>query len=157
MNVLFLCGKNSAQSVMAEALLKRFGGERFHAFSAGIQPADEIDALTRDTLKAGGMEVPIAKPRSFREFLAPSAPPMDMVIGLSKEAATVLEDWPGHPFKAKWGITVPPSDSGDALEQRKAFRRACRELENRIRLFVLLPHRPSAGLATAGVAQAQNA
>ncbi|MGH7813750.1 MAG: hypothetical protein ACREQI_07065 [Candidatus Binataceae bacterium] len=37
-NVLFLCADNSAKSLIAEALLKRWGAGEFRAFSAGIEP-----------------------------------------------------------------------------------------------------------------------
>lgn len=141
-NVLFLCVDNSARSIMAEALLNRFGGDRFRAFSAGISPAGRIHPVTIELLRAQGLPTDGLRSKSWREFCTPSAPRLHFLISFfdpSLEEVSALVR--GDPVTACWHITDPlREDSRNDLEQRNAFRRAFRELENRIRLFVLLRH-----------------
>ena len=140
LNVLFVCEGNSVRSIMAEALLNRFGGGRFRAFSAGLEPARGLHPLTVEMLRAGGMSVGNLQPKSISEFTIASAPRMDFVIAMGKNPAAVLGALPGTPIRAQWGISDPIASEGEAVAQRFAFRRAWRELETRIRLFVLLRH-----------------
>lgn len=137
-NVLFVCEANSVRSIMAEALLNRFGAGRFRAFSADFNPAPEVHPSILEIAHASGISVAGLRPKNVREFASSSAPRMDFVITLDRHPAPTL---PGQPMLARWGISDPMAAESDAKNNRLAFRRAWRELETRIKLFVLLRHR----------------
>lgn len=140
-NVLFLCVGNSARSIMAEALMNRHGAGRFHAFSAGNALAGEVDPLTLEILKLHGLPTESLRSKHWKEFATPCAPQMDFVISVCEPPDVELwMDWPGNPVRAHWHIVDPAAANGNLLDRRNAFRRALRELENRVRLFMLLRH-----------------
>lgn len=157
LNVLFVCEANSVRSIMAEALLNRFGGGRFNAFSAGLEPAAEVHPLVVEMAQASGIDVADLRPKSVREFTLASAPWMDFVIAMGKKPASALEGLPGNPMHVQWGITDPLTTRGDLVAQQLAFRRAWGELENRIRLFVLLRHHGEPSREIRPLRQAQSA
>jgi arsenate reductase (thioredoxin) len=53
--VLFLSQRNSARSIIAQALLNQFGRGQFVAHSAGVRPASHVDpiGLLVDRVKHG--------------------------------------------------------------------------------------------------------
>jgi arsenate reductase len=65
---LFLCTGNSARSQMAEAYLREYGGDRFEAYSAGIDPT-EIHPLTVQVLEETGINLDGQYAKSVREYL----------------------------------------------------------------------------------------
>lgn len=137
-NVLFLCTGNSARSILAEALLDKAGEGRFRAFSAGSHPKGEVHPMALDVLRGLGFETKALRSKSWDEFAAPGAPPLDFVFTVCDNAAgEICPIWPGQPMTAHWGIEDPAA-APDA-EQREAFLTALRYLNNRVSLFLALP------------------
>lgn len=139
-NVLFLCTGNSARSILAEALLRRWGQGRFCAFSAGSRPAGTVHPMTLELLQLQGLPIEGLHSKSWDEFAAPGAPAIHIVLTVCDSAAAeVCPVWPGHPTTAHWGIPDPAAVGGSDAQKRAAFRDAFRTLEARIRRLVSLP------------------
>lgn len=139
-NVLFLCTGNSARSIFAEALLKRWGEGRFRAFSAGSHPRGEVHPLALKLLTNYGMPTEGLRSKSRDEFERPDAPQLDFVFTVcDKAAAEMCPVWPGRPMSAHWGVEDPAAVEDSDAARAQAFRHAYYTLEARIRLFVSLP------------------
>jgi arsenate reductase len=139
-NVLFLCTGNSARSILAESLLTRWGHGRFHAFSAGSFPKGQVHPRALELLKRMNLPAEGFRSKSWDEFAAPGAPPLDFIFTVCDNAAgEVCPVWPGKPMTAHWGIADPAAVEGSDADKTFAFRKALRELETRIKLFAALP------------------
>jgi arsenate reductase len=139
-NVLFLCTGNSARSILAESLLKHWGNGKFRAFSAGSIPKGQVHPLALDLLKRMNLPAEGFRSKSWDEFAAQGAPPIDFIFTVCDNAAgEVCPVWPGKPLTAHWGIEDPAAVAGADAEKAFAFRKALKELETRIKLFTGLP------------------
>ncbi len=135
-NVLFLCTHNSARSIMAECLLRRWGAGRFNAFSAGSHPAGALNPHTVATLEAFNYKTDGLRSKSWEEFTRPDAPALDFVFTVCDHAAgQMCPVWNGTPLTAHWGVEDPSAAEGSEEKIMKAFRRAYIELESRIKIF----------------------
>jgi arsenate reductase len=139
-NVLFLCTGNSARSILAESLLTHWGRGRFRAFSAGSFPKGQVHPMAIELLKRMNLPVEGFRSKSWDEFASPGAPPIDFIFTVCDNAAgEVCPIWPGKPMAAHWGIADPAAAQGGDADKAFAFRRALKELETRIQLFIGLP------------------
>jgi protein-tyrosine-phosphatase len=140
LNVLFLCTGNSARSIIAEALINRWGTGRFVGYSAGSQPKGAVHPMSLRLLTQMNFSTVGYRSKSWEEFTLPEAPHLDFVFTVCDSAADEpCPVWPGQPISAHWGVPDPAAAIGGDAERMQAFREAFRQLENRIKIFTSLP------------------
>jgi len=139
-NVLFLCTRNSARSIIAEALLARLGGGRFNAYSAGSDPANAPMPEVIDRLRALGHDVSKLRSKSWDEFTGPSAPRMDFVIALCDSPRGQICPDLGEKFvTAAWPLPDPAEFRGPPVERTTLLNELYGMARRRIEIFTNLP------------------
>jgi arsenate reductase len=135
--VLFVCTGNSARSVMAEALLRHHGGDRFEVYSAGTIPKG-INPLTLRVLADAGIDASRARSKSVDEFLGQS---FDYVVTVCDQARQVCPVFPGVHESLHWGYEDPAETTGTEEERLAVFRRVFIQIGERVRQFATLTSR----------------
>jgi arsenate reductase len=139
-NVLFLCTRNSARSVMAEAVLTRVGGDRFRAYSAGSAPAAAPMPEVLAKLRALGHDVSGLHCKSWDTFTGPDAPRVDFVIALCDTLDNqTCPDFGDKAVTGAWPMPDPAKFSGNAAERSTMLNELYASLRRRIEIFVSLP------------------
>lgn len=139
-HVLFLCTGNSARSIMAESILNKEGQGKFVAYSAGSQPAGQVNPVAVDTLKSLEYPTQSLRSKSWDEFAGDDAPQMDFIFTVCDNAAgETCPAWPGQPITAHWGFRDPADFDGPALERRAVFLDVFRQIQRQISAFINLP------------------
>jgi arsenate reductase (thioredoxin) len=117
LNVLFLCTRNSARSVMAEVILNTIGRPKFNAFSAGSRPAGSVNSLALALLEKNRLPTAGLRSKDWSEFSAPGSPHMHFVFTVCDQAAAEpCPVWPGQPMTAHWGVHDPAAVQGSEEE-----------------------------------------
>jgi len=132
--VIFVSSGNAARGLMAEALLKRDGGDRFEVFSGGIKPLG-IHPMTVAAMERVGIDTSSIESKSAMRYATQS---FDYVITVCDRARTACPVYPGVGAQLHWGIDDPAEAEGDDATRQAAYDRALRELSGRIRAFVPL-------------------
>ncbi len=138
--VLFICTGNSARSIFGEAILRKTGGKRFEAHSAGTRPNSEPNPFALEVLAQNGHDLAPLRSKHVSEYSGPDAPRLDFVFTVCNRAANEqCPAWVGQPVTSHWGMPDPVKVEGTAAEKALAFRQAYGALRNRIRAFAALP------------------
>jgi len=139
-NVLFVCTRNSARSIMAEGLLNSMGKGRFKACSAGSHPDGRVNPFALKTLTTLRIPNDGYRSKDWAEFATPDAAQLDFVLTVCDNAAgEVCPVWPGQPMTAHWGVADPAAFEGTDEQTAKAFWDTALVLKRRIELMLALP------------------
>ena len=139
LRVLFLSRRNTARSLMAEAVMNQSGAGHFIARSAGVETGD-WDEVTQEVLESAGFSIEGLRPKSLRELLAQEEDHFDFIFTLSDTAHNEpFPDWPGHPISAHWSCEDPVTAEYENLGANVIYGRILAGLERRISAFMQLP------------------
>ena len=135
--VLFVCTGNSARSVMAEALLRHHGGDRFEVHSAGTEPKG-INPLTLRILAEAGIDASFARSKSVTEFLGQR---FDYVVTVCDQARQSCPVFPGVHQSLHWGYEDPAEATGTDDERLAVFRKVFIQMAERVKQFAVVTER----------------
>ena len=139
-NVLFICTRNSARSIMAEAILKKIGRGKFNPYSAGSDPASAPMPEVLDRLEVMGHNVSSLRSKSWNEFTRPDAPRMDFVLTLcDPDEGEACPDLGDKPLTATWPFPDPAKFSGSAVERTALLNQLYGMIRRRLEAFTSLP------------------
>lgn len=137
--VLFVCTGNSARSLMAEALLRQRGGDRFEVHSAGTDPKG-VNPLTLRVLAEAGIDTSWARSKSVAEYAGQS---FDYVVTVCDQARQTCPVFPGVHESMHWGYEDPADATGTEEERLAVFRRVFTAMGERIAQFAALTGSPA--------------
>ncbi len=129
--VLFLCTGNSARSQMAEALLRKHGGDRYDAYSAGTEPKG-IHPYTERVMDEAGVNLSGQHSKHVKEYMGQMH--FAYVITLCDEAEKSCPTiFPGMGQRLHWSFEDPAAFAGSNDEKLAKFREVRDRIEGQIK------------------------
>ena len=122
--VLFMCVHNAGRSQMAAGLLKHLAGNRIKVFSAGSEPANELNLAAVEAMAEMGIDISENIPMRFNESLMEE---VDVVITMGcGDTCPVL---PGKNY-LDWQLDDP------ADQKIETVREIRDQIEDKVRLLI---------------------
>jgi arsenate reductase len=118
---------------MAEALLRARAGDRFAAFSAGLEPA-RVHPLAIAVMDEIGIDISAQRAKSVSEYLGTEH--FGYLITVCDHAAANCPTFPGVAHRLHWSLVDPAAAEGDHDERIVVFRRVRDRLSALIDEFI---------------------
>lgn len=129
-NVLFLCTHNAARKPMAEAFLRKHGGERFDVASAGLEPT-AVHPLTVRVMNEAGLNIAGQEAKGLDAFLGKTTVQIAIIVCESAQ-----KNYPRiFPFARQrlcWPFEDPAAANGAEADQLQEFRDVRDQFEAKI-------------------------
>ena len=132
--VLFLCTGNSARSQMAEAFLRKYGGDEFEAYSAGLEPKG-ITPYTERVMKEIGISLSGQRSKHVEEYMG-KVHFGHLIIVCDEAERNCPATFPGLGRRLHWSFEDPAAFVGSDDEKLAKFREVRDQIERRIKAWL---------------------
>ncbi|MGO8806029.1 MAG: arsenate reductase ArsC [Candidatus Bathyarchaeia archaeon] len=132
--VIFLCTHNSARSQMAEAFLKKYGGDYFDAYSGGFDPKP-LNPYTIKVMEEIGYDLSKQQPKDLWQLEKKEH--FGIIITVCKRGEE--EDCPtiaGPSTRLYWNIEDPAVFEGTEEQKLDKFRSVRNQIETLVKGFL---------------------
>lgn len=133
--VLFLCIHNSARSQMAEAYLKKFGGDRFFTESAGLE-AGKLNPLAIEVMKEDGIDISQNKTNDVFEYFKEGRLYQYVITVCDEASAAKCPIFPGVNKRINWSFADPSAMTGTHEEKLAATREVRDKIKAAVQNFI---------------------
>lgn len=134
--VLFVCVKNSARSQIAEALLKKHGGNRFDVESAGLEPGT-LNPLSIAAVKEIGIDISKNETRDVFELFKQGRFYSYVITVCDETSAERCPIFPAATKRLHWSFEDPAALKEGSYEHKLEKTREMRQLiEAKIKEFI---------------------
>lgn len=132
--VLFLCTGNSARSQMAEAFLRRLGGDAYEVYSAGLELAPRVNPFAVRVMAELGYDLSGHHVKHLDTLIGKVN--FDYLITVCGHANETCPFFPGMGKRLHWGFRDPAAFEGDEDAKLVEFRQVRDEIEARIKAWL---------------------
>jgi arsenate reductase (thioredoxin) len=128
--MLFLCTGNSARSQMAEAWMRKYAGDHFDVYSAGIEPKG-MNPLTVQVMNEVGLDLQGQYSKSTREYLGKVnfGYVITVCADAEKNCPTIFLT---VSHRMHWPFDDPAAFQGPEAARLEKFRQVRDQIEQRI-------------------------
>ncbi|MGD9947844.1 MAG: arsenate reductase ArsC [Desulfobulbus sp.] len=135
LNVLFVCEHNSARSQMAEAFLKRFGGDDFSVESCGLE-AGVLNPLVIEVMDEIGYDLKNNTTQAALDLFKQGRS-YDVVITVcSQKASELCPLFPGRALRLNWPFADPSRLEGDRETNLVEIREIRDQIKVQVEAFI---------------------
>lgn len=131
--VLFLCTGNSARSQMAEALLRKYAGDHFEVYSAGLEPKG-LNPYTIKVLEEIGVDTSQHYSKTLDTFMGKVH--FGYLITVCSNAEENCPVFPGMGVRMHWPFEDPAAFVGSEEETLQKFREVRDQIDARVRQWL---------------------
>jgi len=133
--VLFVCEHNTARSQMAEALLRKWAGDRFEVESAGLE-AGTLNPLAVAVMREVGIDISRCRTKDVFKLYRQGRIYHVVITVCDETSAERCPVFPGVTERLHWSLADPATFEGSWEERLAQTRLVRNQIEEKIRMWL---------------------